>query len=72
MYWKPFQDPVLFSGTLRFNLDPFNTFSDETVWKALKLANLESFVQENSNGEGLEMPVAEGGGNLRYNLAFLH
>ena len=29
------QDPVLFSGTLRRNLDPFNEFSDESLWDAL-------------------------------------
>ena len=30
------QDPVLFSGTLRFNLDPFSRFTDEQVWMSLK------------------------------------
>lgn len=30
------QDPVLFSGTLRRNLDPFNEFSDHVVWEALE------------------------------------
>lgn len=30
------QDPVLFSGTLRRNLDPFNEFSDDGVWSALE------------------------------------
>lgn len=30
------QEPVLFSGTLRKNLDPFDEFSDEVLWKALK------------------------------------
>uniref|UniRef100_A0A5K3EWX4 ABC-type glutathione-S-conjugate transporter n=1 Tax=Mesocestoides corti TaxID=53468 RepID=A0A5K3EWX4_MESCO len=58
------QDPVLFSGTLRFNLDPFNTYSDETVWEALTLANLRSFVENMSGGEGLDMVISEGGGNL--------
>lgn len=29
------QDPVLFSGTLRRNLDPFSEFPDEVLWEAL-------------------------------------
>ncbi|VUZ42505.1 unnamed protein product, partial [Hymenolepis diminuta] len=57
------QDPVLFSGTLRFNLDPFDNYTDEAVWEALSTANLRSFVKEASN-EGLSMPISEGGGNL--------
>lgn len=39
------QDPVLFSGTLRMNLDPFDNHSDEQVWKALEHAHLKSFVK---------------------------
>lgn len=30
------QDPVLFSGTLRRNLDPFNDFPDKILWEALE------------------------------------
>lgn len=30
------QDPVLFSGTLRRNLDPFNEFSDKALWETLE------------------------------------
>jgi ABC-type multidrug transport system fused ATPase/permease subunit len=38
------QDPVLFSGTLRHNLDPFGQYSDEAVWSALRQSHLAEFV----------------------------
>ncbi|KAJ2658560.1 hypothetical protein IWW48_003965 [Coemansia sp. RSA 1200] len=34
------QDPVLFNGTIRFNLDPFNEHSDEVLWDALRRTHL--------------------------------
>ena len=39
-----FQDAVLFSGTLRRNLDPFEVYTDDELWQALRLAHLEPFV----------------------------
>ena len=44
------------------NLDPFNVYSDEKVWEALKLAHLEEFVS--TLNEGLSYEIAEGGENL--------
>lgn len=56
------QDPVLFSGTLRVNLDPFNARSDDDVWKALELAHLKTFVK--GLAAGINHEVTEGGENL--------
>ena len=30
------QDPILFTGSLRRNLDPFSEFSDSEIWSALQ------------------------------------
>nr|XP_044603416.1 multidrug resistance-associated protein 1 [Equus asinus] len=56
------QDPVLFSGSLRMNLDPFSKYSDEEVWTALELAHLKDFVS--SLPDKLNHECAEGGENL--------
>ncbi|GLH03627.1 Multidrug resistance protein homolog 49 [Gryllus bimaculatus] len=56
------QDPVLFSGTLRINLDPFGLYSDDDVWRALEHAHLKSFVK--GLAAGLSHEVSEGGENL--------
>jgi ABC-type multidrug transport system fused ATPase/permease subunit len=58
------QDPVLFSGTLRANLDPFARHSDADWWPALEHAHLKTFVK--GLPDALEHAVSEGGENLRY------
>uniref|UniRef100_A0A665VH35 ATP-binding cassette, sub-family C (CFTR/MRP), member 2 n=1 Tax=Echeneis naucrates TaxID=173247 RepID=A0A665VH35_ECHNA len=56
------QDPVLFSGTLRMNLDPFDKFTDEDLWRVLELSHLKDYVA--GLQEKLEHEVTEGGENL--------
>ncbi|XP_027033322.1 ATP-binding cassette sub-family C member 3 isoform X2 [Tachysurus fulvidraco] len=56
------QEPVLFSGTLRMNLDPFEKYTDDDLWNALKLSHLHKFV--NNQPAKLELECSEGGENL--------
>nr|XP_033798422.1 multidrug resistance-associated protein 1-like isoform X2 [Geotrypetes seraphini] len=56
------QDPVLFSGTLRMNLDPLDKHSDMELWEALEMCHLKSFVQ--GLPFKLDHEIAEGGENL--------
>ncbi|XP_070538168.1 ATP-binding cassette sub-family C member 5-like [Ptychodera flava] len=56
------QDPVLFIGTVRYNLDPFKTYEDEQIWAALDKCFIKETIQ-NLEG-GLEAPVVENGENF--------
>ena len=74
------QDPTLFTGSLRYNLDPLNQASDERIIELLKRAKLEYLLQkepekdeskdteesepEKANQSGLNFKVTENGGNL--------
>ncbi|XP_059141154.1 multidrug resistance-associated protein 1-like [Physella acuta] len=56
------QDPVIFEGTLRTNLDPFSEFGEDALWVALEHAHLKSFVE--SLPDKLDHQCGEGGENL--------
>ncbi|XP_060074035.1 multidrug resistance-associated protein 1-like [Ylistrum balloti] len=56
------QDPVLFSGPLKSNLDPLGKFTDYEIWKALESAHMKSFVQ--NQRDQLHYECGEGGMNL--------
>ncbi|XP_046746120.1 probable multidrug resistance-associated protein lethal(2)03659 isoform X2 [Diprion similis] len=55
------QDPVLFSGTLRRNLDPFEEFPDRLLWEALDEVELKEAITTGANG--LDSRVLKGGSN---------
>ena len=56
------QDPHLFSGTIRFNLDPFGVHSDRAIWSALESAHIKDCVE--GDILGLDKIVGEGGLNF--------
>ncbi|RZA22988.1 MAG: ATP-binding cassette domain-containing protein [Proteobacteria bacterium] len=56
------QDPVLFQGTLRSNIDRFRVYSDDSLWTALRRAHLEEWVR--SLPGGLETELKESGSNF--------
>jgi ATP-binding cassette subfamily C (CFTR/MRP) protein 4 len=56
------QEPALFSGTLRDNLDPFREYSDAALWAALAEVELKQVVDELP--AGLNHKVSEGGSNF--------
>ncbi|KAF9419222.1 hypothetical protein HW555_004149, partial [Spodoptera exigua] len=52
------QEPVLFSATVRYNLDPFNNYDDDQLWQALEAVDLKAAVPS------LDFKVSEGGSNF--------
>ncbi|XP_064554775.1 ATP-binding cassette sub-family C member 4-like isoform X2 [Drosophila montana] len=52
------QDPVLFSATIRYNLDPFKRYSDSELWCALEDVELRTVIP------GLDFMVTERGSNF--------
>eukprot|EP00286_Rhodomonas_abbreviata_P022543 CAMPEP_0181302728 /NCGR_PEP_ID=MMETSP1101-20121128/8158_1 /TAXON_ID=46948 /ORGANISM="Rhodomonas abbreviata, Strain Caron Lab Isolate" /LENGTH=1569 /DNA_ID=CAMNT_0023408211 /DNA_START=111 /DNA_END=4820 /DNA_ORIENTATION=- len=56
------QDPILFSGTIRSNLDPFLEKDDAAIWDALECVHMKELVA--GYRSGLEHKVAQGGSNL--------
>ncbi|CBI22551.3 unnamed protein product, partial [Vitis vinifera] len=55
------QDPTLFNGAVRYNLDPLSQHTDHEIWEVLGKCQLQEAVQEKE--EGLGSIVAEGGSN---------
>ncbi|XP_033742885.1 LOW QUALITY PROTEIN: multidrug resistance-associated protein 5-like [Pecten maximus] len=56
------QDPVLFTGTIRYNLDPFSKYTDEVIWTALEQVHMKEKIRQ--FGEQLDFEVEENGENF--------
>jgi ATP-binding cassette subfamily C (CFTR/MRP) protein 4 len=56
------QEPVLFSGTMRKNLDPFDEYPDHALWNALDEVELKDAVEDLPGG--LNSKMSEGGSNF--------
>ncbi|XP_066266620.1 ATP-binding cassette sub-family C member 5-like [Branchiostoma lanceolatum] len=56
------QDPVLFVGTVRYNLDPFNQYKDPELWRALERTYMKDAIS--GLDKQLEAPVVENGENF--------
>ncbi|XP_050718620.1 ATP-binding cassette sub-family C member 5-like isoform X20 [Eriocheir sinensis] len=56
------QDPVLFIGTVRYNLDPFESHTDEEIWLALEQTYMKDRIS--TLELGLSSPVVENGENF--------
>jgi len=57
------QDPLLFSGTLRSNLDPFGVHEDAVLWDALKRSSLVEATKDAS----LDLPQDANGAGTSVN-----
>ncbi|KAG0330230.1 hypothetical protein BGZ99_007091 [Dissophora globulifera] len=58
------QDPTLFEGTIRDNLDPFQEVPDAQLWEALERAHLKDHIRALPGGLGLNAVVAQNGENF--------
>ncbi|KAN0028502.1 hypothetical protein ACTFIV_010347 [Dictyostelium citrinum] len=58
------QDPFIFSGTIRLNIDPFNIYTDSEIWVALEKVKLKSTIS--SMPLKLESMIEEGGEGLSF------
>lgn len=56
------QEPVLFEGTVRSNVDILQEFSDDQIWNVLEIVGLKDYVS--SLSEKLSAAISEGGGNM--------
>jgi len=58
------QDPVLFSGSLRYNLDPFGLYVDGRIWEALRVTGMKALIE--TWPAKLSHQIKEEGSNLSF------
>jgi len=58
------QDPTVFEGTWRYNIDPFSEFPDASIWEALRCVELMPVVR--ALPQGIESQIAKNGNNLSF------
>jgi len=62
------QDPTLFTGSLKFNLDPYDIVSDARIEELLDSAGLSDLLHRSANAKaeerGIKMKITEAGKNL--------
>ncbi|KAI8827591.1 P-loop containing nucleoside triphosphate hydrolase protein, partial [Chytridium lagenaria] len=56
------QEPIIFNGTVRSNLDIHSNHTDEALWRSLELVGLKAYITEQA--KKLDHPVQESGKNL--------
>lgn len=56
------QDPTLFTGNLRYNMDPFNEYRDDEIWRALDMVKLKTTIV--NHPKQLYQPIEENGANF--------
>jgi ABC-type multidrug transport system fused ATPase/permease subunit len=54
----------MFTGTLRFNLDPEQKISDKKIMEVLKAAQLDDLLAKDAKQRNLDLPITENGSNL--------
>ncbi|WCJ26433.1 ABC transporter C family member 10 [Euphorbia peplus] len=55
------QDPTLFVGSVRYNLDPLSEYTDQDIWQVVEKCHLKVAIQKKE--DGLNSPVTQDGSN---------